>query len=291
MKRTVSEPAHAEKLSPPDQTTIHVSSSGTAQGPGYPEPRPYQCDHVTAGVASDGEFYAGDTQCSFDELEDHTLTTHHAPQHHVTSPSGPVTTSGRQSEQPHSELEQDLRDVYQLSSTKADVPSSSDMLYPGAATSYGEGCLEMMDIAGPQSELLVGKDSTQAERDLNFLQSATHFDSEYLKHLYFKCNCDLERAIDVAVTQGPLGDTSDSDYGSEDMRPVNSDSDPESASDAEREHLGAPSESTTKDTMPDPDESNLVLKLSTSLATQLQQLFGEIDKALLSDGTCMHMYM
>eukprot|EP00731_Ephydatia_muelleri_P039144 Em1145g1a len=126
-------------------------------------------------------------------------------------------------------------------------------------------------------------DGDRAQVDLDFLQSATNLDQGYLKQLYLKCGCDLERTIDVALAHS-LDDTSD--YGSEE-RHACSGSDPEMDGNGESEYAYASSQTLTEEgtrpAMEVPEDGNLVLRLSTTLAAHLQQLFGDIDKTLFSD--------
>ena len=96
--------------------------------------------------------------------------------------------------------------------------------------------------------------------------------------------------MDVALVH-TQDDTSD--YGSEERHAYSGGSDPEMDSNTESEFLYvSPRVDVTEEgeevgpAMEVPEDSNLVLRLSTTMATHLQQLFGEVDKTLFSDGTC-----
>ena len=199
--------------------------------------------------------------------------------HHRTVPPHPVPT-GRLPPGRTRPLERDDMGGHK----PADVPGSLGLVHSGGA-SLGEGG-EGMDISDGQSELLDGRDSVQVQRVLDFLRSTTHQDPEYLKHLFSKCNYDLDRTIDVALT---LTMDETSDYGSEDRQ---SDTEGDGCAASESHH--EPSKSVTQDNKSAAevsDDSNLVLKLSISLAAQLQQLFGEIDKTLFTDGMHVCLFM
>lgn len=232
------------------------------------------------GGANEDEFVDG---LSTGVQEDHTLTPHYSPL--ATSQMAPVfpaSSKGPPLPSPPDGYPQ-LPSLHHAHTTLGG--SHPHYSHPNSDREHWQ----QMDP--PIDGLLEDGDST-LQVDLEFLQSATLQDEDFLRQLYLRCGRDLERTMDVALVH-TQDDTSD--YGSEERHAYSGGSDPEMDSNTESEFLYvSPRVDVTEEgeeeevgpAMEVPEDSNLVLRLSTTMATHLQQLFGEVDKTLFSDGTC-----
>lgn len=131
---------------------------------------------------------------------------------------------------------------------------------------------------GPVEDVLVGPSlpEDQLQSDMTFLQEATGCDTTFLMSLYVKCCFDIERTVGIALAY-PTADRYCSVSNVENETP--------SVLDLDELETGS---SVVPDSGGDlrtfADDTGLTLKLNSSLATQLQKLFGPVDKSLFCGG-------